>query len=300
MYAVTALHIYKTISSHTGNATKEKELPASFHNVDFAQTHRIYLNQAIRQQREAMMSMSIENVDSIGLTSVLLTIMSSCLLIQQQKQSADDPQPQSEYIFPLQWLTFAAGTAAVYESAFPYVTEDHVMMAYFRSSVPAHLRINDSHLLLRELNVDPFRHLLDFPEPSPDLLIRETDMNPATRLECWRNLSFIGAIWLAVQNKEPEYIICMRVSGFASRCSKAWIQLIRQKQPRAMVILAHYMAMVKFCEGFWWLEGRPEREIPGIKSILQEEWRWAMAWPLAILESPERANLDPRRFVPSR
>ncbi|KIX01048.1 uncharacterized protein Z518_10114 [Rhinocladiella mackenziei CBS 650.93] len=75
------------------------------------------------------------------------------------------------------------------------------------------------------------------------------------------------------------------------------IQLLGQKRPRAMAILANYMAVVKYVDSYWWFKGRAEKEISGISRILPEQWQWALHWPLTILESRENVKRDPRTFM---
>ncbi len=64
-----------------------------------------------------------------------------------------------------------------------------------------------------------------------------------------------------------------------------------------MAILANYMAFVRYIDHYWWFRGRAEKEILGIQQILPQEWQWALRWPLAVLEDPQKAELDPRSFL---
>ena len=36
-------------------------------------------------------------------------------------------------------------------------------------------------------------------------------------------------------------------------------------------------------DNVWWLRGIPEREVRGIASVMPEEWKWTMAWPLNLV-----------------
>ena len=55
---------------------------------------------------------------------------------------------------------------------------------------------------------------------------------------------------------------------------------VRERRPRALVLLAYYFAVLKAVDNVWWIRGVPEREVFGLQAIIPERWQWAMVWPI--------------------
>jgi len=81
----------------------------------------------------------------------------------------------------------------------------------------------------------------------------------------------------------PQAVLQRKVTIFALMASKRFITLLEQRDPRAMVITAYWTAMMKFAEEGWWLRGMAETETNGLASLVPQEWQWAMAWPLQMI-----------------
>lgn len=289
IFAITALYIWMTASS----PRLERErvpIPETFRDVDFAQLHRTYLNECISQQRDALSVLGPENADAVGLTAVLLSIMSTCLL--SNVVDADE----EEYTPPVQWMNMASSVSIIFQASIPFLKNNGVMLIYLKTSMEPNLR--DTDVLLDPANTTVFGRLLEFQEPTNPLLL-QLETNP-TNKEAYRDaLALIGSIHKAILSGEPAYQICMRVVAFGPMVPKPFIHLVGQRRPRALAILANYMAFVKYCDHYWWFRDRAEKEILGIQRVLPPEWQWALRWPLAVLEVSQKAELDPRSFLPA-
>ncbi|KAA8573780.1 hypothetical protein EYC84_005341 [Monilinia fructicola] len=73
-----------------------------------------------------------------------------------------------------------------------------------------------------------------------------------------------------------------RILGFAATVSRRYIELLRQSDPRALVIAACFFAMTRIVDDIWWLQGVAKREVTGIFGLLPEEWWPKMDWPMRI------------------
>ncbi len=281
--AITALYLW-TCEVQQLPESRTVQIPKAFRHVDFSQLHRAYLNLAISEERDALSSLGPSNSDAVGLTSILLSIMSTCLL-------SDTPtSDENEYFPPIQWLTLAGAIQTVFQAAIPFLPEG-AMMLYLRASREPNFR--DKSLLFDPNNVMPFARVLDF-EDSEQPFVNQAETEPTT-YEAYRSaLAVIGSIYNAARAGEPEHYLCMRVVAFGPLVPKSFVRLLAQKRPRAMVILAHYMVFVRYVDSYWWFKGRAEKEILGIQRSLPEKWQWALRWPLAVLSSPEYAKVDPR------
>lgn len=54
-------------------------------------------------------------------------------------------------------------------------------------------------------------------------------------------------------------------SAFGAMSPPKFKQLVSEGHSRAVVILAHYFAIMKAVDDVWWLRGVPEREVFGIQ-----------------------------------
>lgn len=62
-----------------------------------------------------------------------------------------------------------------------------------------------------------------------------------------------------------------------------FVTFLGERRQRAMAIVAHHFALMKVMEQFWWFKDIPEREIHGVRNALQDQWQWAIAWPMQML-----------------
>ncbi|OJJ72164.1 hypothetical protein ASPBRDRAFT_178306 [Aspergillus brasiliensis CBS 101740] len=96
-------------------------------------------------------------------------------------------------------------------------------------------------------------------------------------------VGYLEGLLMAVRMGESGYDIRKRFSSFPSMVPGEFLGLVAQRRPRALVILAYLFALVKGAEDVWWLMGIPEMEVRGIDSILPEEWRGLMRWPVGVV-----------------
>jgi hypothetical protein len=286
VFAVTALYIWVT-SSAPQTESEAVTIPKAFRSVDFAQLHRMYLNRSICLQRDALANLTSENADAVGLTAVLLSTMATCLL----SDNADSEE--SSYTPPVQWLTMHASIAAVFRNAVPFLQPDGPMLRY--AELTENPTFSDTLALFDTENLAPFQKLLDF-RCSEDFIIQDTKPDPLVEDAYVKAVAFLGSVCKALQRPEQRYKICMRVVAFGHTIPRTFIRLLAERRPRALAILANYMAFVKYIEKYWWFRNRAQMEISGIKSILPQHWHWALAWPLAVLQDPRKILLDPRDF----
>ncbi|KIW69547.1 hypothetical protein PV04_05419 [Phialophora macrospora] len=286
VFAVTALYIWVT-SSAPQTENEKVAIPRSLRGVDFAQLHRMYLNRSICLQRDALANLTSENADAVGLTAVLLSTMATCLL----SDNADSGE--SIYTPPVQWLTMHASIAAVFRNAVPFLQPDGPMLRY--AKLTENPTFSDTLALFDTENLSSFQKLLDF-RRSEDCVIEGKKPDPLVEDAYVKAVAFLGSVCKALQWPEQRYRICMRVVAFGHVIPRMFIRLLAERRPRALAILANYMAFVKYIEKYWWFRNRAQKEISGIRSILPPHWHWALAWPLAVLQDPQKILLDPRDF----
>lgn len=66
---------------------------------------------------------------------------------------------------------------------------------------------------------------------------------------------------------------------------QSFLDLVKDRQPRALLILAYFFAMLSKFRHVWWVGDTGEREVHGIATALNAQWRWLLEWPLGIIGS---------------
>jgi hypothetical protein len=66
--------------------------------------------------------------------------------------------------------------------------------------------------------------------------------------------------------------------------SQRFVELMDERRPEALVLLAHYCVLLKKVNSSWWLQGVGERLLMAIDRELGSEWRpwieWALEHPM--------------------
>ncbi|CAN8098666.1 unnamed protein product [Discula destructiva] len=60
--------------------------------------------------------------------------------------------------------------------------------------------------------------------------------------------------------------------AFPATVSKRFVELVEERQPRALAILASFFALLKVLDHVWWLQGMARREVLGIVSLFNSDY----------------------------
>ncbi|MCJ1279139.1 hypothetical protein MMC21_006963 [Puttea exsequens] len=235
--------------------------------TNLARAHRLYLNMATRQQREAISHLSSANADAIFMASLLLSYQSLKLIPQHSTSSPYSP--------PIQWLKMTKAVATIIEAAQPMIRNNSVIALMLAYSTEPDLK--DELAMFNPLYRQPFEALLDWtahPEPELDASIR---------IAYEKTLAYVGGVYRALLNKEPPRAMILRIVCLGVLAPARYIELLERGRPRALAILAHHLALSQAVEEHWWFHGVADRVVVGIQSILPAEWQWAMEWPLSMI-----------------
>lgn len=278
--AISALHLLSDIRSMTCLYARDEDQEAAERvkqtlsntgterSRDLARAHRLYLNTAVRQQREAISSLCSSNADAVFMASLLLSYQSIRLIPDQSTSPSYTP--------PIQWLKMTKAVATIIEAAGPMVQNNSMialMLAY--TTEPD---FKDEKAMFNPLYRKPFEALLDWgrcPEPCLDV---------ETRIAYEKTLAYVGGVYLALLNKEAPRAMIRRIVCLGVLAPTRYIELLEQGRPRALAILAHHLALSQAIEEHWWFHGVADRAVNGIQSILPTEWQWAMEWPLSMIQ----------------
>ena len=267
LLAVAALHLYKL--------DPEK--------IAFRELNRKYFNAAVADQRQAVAILNPDNADALCISASFIAVQALAI-----------PQETSHYSPPSSWIDLVTGHTALFTSAWTWINESNRIMALVNAE-PNIQRWRDKcwqqYPAAFPANLDTvFDAILEFQDPSESL--------DAERISAYKWCkAYIGHTVQWIESEEDPSKIRRVLSAYGATSPPIYKSAIRERQPRALVILAHYFAIIKAVDRVWWLRGIPEREVFGIQSILPERWHWAMAWPIQKLSFYAAAAIPPRNVM---
>ncbi|KAJ0316266.1 hypothetical protein COL5a_011621 [Colletotrichum fioriniae] len=103
-------------------------------------------------------------------------------------------------------------------------------------------------------------------------------------------LKYLGSLYAELVNGFGP-IMTLRVVTWFTFIPKGFVELGREKRPRALIILAHYLMFMKATQNLWWIEGIGDREIAGIVNYLGEGWYEQLATPRMALLLDDRTDI---------
>ncbi|CAM1509208.1 Fc.00g029470.m01.CDS01 [Cosmosporella sp. VM-42] len=91
-------------------------------------------------------------------------------------------------------------------------------------------------------------------------------------------LKYLGSLYSNLKEGLGP-IMNLRIITWFTFLPREFVQLSRERRPRALVIIAHYVAFIKVVQGVWWLEGVGDRSLDDITKYLGTEWHHLFAVP---------------------
>lgn len=239
-----------------------------------AEAHRAYFGMALQGQRKATFNLDDHNSDPACFAAVILATQAFCLL---------QDRPVEPYTLPLDWLHIGRGVSAVWKLNMDRnMDHEHSFIRRYLRATP---HMMDLDFLTHESHREHMPILMDYhPAPSPTS-VPEPPMDDETRRSYEHLASYIAYVSQSIKEHEPKPSITRRLMAVAPISSNRFREVVEAREPRALLILAHYFAL--FVSGgvtdVWWIGDTPVREIRGIYSIMPEDWRPAMRWPMEVI-----------------
>ena len=103
MLAVAALHLVLVPTNRSGPN----------HDFDFERMHRIYLNMATSELRDAILDVNPNNAEALCWTSFQMSYIALALL-------PEDKDPDV-YVVPVRWLSMASAIATMYRATLQWM-----------------------------------------------------------------------------------------------------------------------------------------------------------------------------------
>ncbi|KAJ5629247.1 hypothetical protein N7528_002904 [Penicillium herquei] len=179
----------------------------------------------------------------------------------------------SQYEPPLLWLSVSRGVRTIMKTVFHQFVKSNSKLNPLLLAKPI---IFNQGMSAFKSSTKPFHTILDYDRD-------KEDFDERTLRAYTESIEYIEGMYAAMQSNEPIWVLRKIFTGFPPMMPRRFGELVAEKRPRALVILAYLFALGKRTDDIWWLHGIPEREVRGINSILPIDWQWAMIWPLNLI-----------------
>ncbi|KIN08933.1 hypothetical protein OIDMADRAFT_100460 [Oidiodendron maius Zn] len=270
VYAIAALHQTKT----TGG--QGPSIPSPTAVAMARENHQIYSQLAFQRHHQDLAQISHANVDMLIMTANIMRLIAFVVLSER---------PLVPYMAPLHWLKITKSHAQVFLAAWDLVGDNSsTQTARLIKATPvvwdyderqgADKREGLEHLLQPVLGIDGID---GHDEDQPSL------WDDGVRRAYESTLSYIGGIWQSVQRNDPLGPIGRRLILFPILVEQRFIDLVGEAKPRALVILAHYFALVTIIKSFWFVGNTGLREVRSIAAYLPAHWQGSMELPLRLV-----------------
>ncbi|KAM5349136.1 hypothetical protein ACJ41O_008959 [Fusarium nematophilum] len=251
--------IYMISSLHSGKRSPTDQAAA--------ENCRTYLNMALREHHKDIAQMSPDNVDDVCLTSSMLRVYGFVRLQER---------PLHPYTPPIDWLRITGSSTSVFRRAWDLVKESPQSVALnMIDTISDYLDDNKDQELRQDL-----LHLMRREEPHE---LEET-WDAEVEAAYGEALSYIGGIQKAMNKRDPAGSVGRRVVVFPMLVHRRFVDMVEEQRPRALVILAHYFALLAMLRGFWWIGDAGRREVRAIADVVPNEWGGLLSWPKGVLD----------------
>lgn len=228
-----------------------------------------YLVLALGAQRRAVDSLNNLGVEAACFTSLMILINSFAMLHER----IHDP-----YTPPMPWLEMGKGAGSIIR--FLLDINQNIYATRVKKVIESPPYIWDDPTVSGEANRREFMGVLSRSLASEDIWDDET-------LNAYETtLGYIGSIHKSIQRGEPTFAVCKRIICFPMYIPPRFIDFVQEERPRALVVLAHFFAVVaQVKHPVWWIGDAGPKEIRAIRDVLPRQWWGQMIWPLAMAES---------------
>lgn len=228
--------------------------------------HHEYYSAALQDHAREVAELNEDTYDAVCLTSMFMRLIAD---VNRQQRSLSPYKPPSE------WFNLSRGAMQVFCIARQWDEPDNTSAsARLRERMPF---IFDKKAQFDAANQVPFQYLLD-PVASDDL---QNETAPV-RLAYERVVRYIGGVWLTIDECERSETV-RRLSLMPFLVDAVFGDLLAAARPRALVIIAHYFAILSKFDDIWWIGATGEREVRAVVIILEQPWQELLSLPLQMM-----------------
>lgn len=220
-----------------------------------------YRARAFEGYRKAVEAAEPSTYPALVACSLLVCGLSSQMFL------AEDPKIRHFYI--LNWIVVWRGINTVLRLTSPNILVESGLIDIF-TRPPINLNLSALHipsnLLFMVSSIKPGD------DEYPDVEVY------------YETLKYLGSLYKELKENGFNPILDLRIITYYTFLPPRFIDLARNKRPRALVIIAHHLAFLKLTKKVWWTAGIWDPQILDICEFLGEggsEWDSLLAVPLA-------------------
>ncbi|KAG6002105.1 hypothetical protein E4U21_003457 [Claviceps maximensis] len=210
-----------------------------------------------------------DNAEALFLTATLIAFQATASRIFiKDDADASGGDGTDRYTLPMAWFHAFQGVKTVVSSSWLWIRNSSIVQAVIDSQPSFQLDLNP-------LNpITFFGHLL---ENLDDELAQE----PIDKVTATHQGYFHAVSVLNWAHKNPDAPAAL---AFPASVSRRFVEVVEEKRPRALAILACFFALFRRMDPVWWLEGVSRREVMGLVSLFEtgSSWWRHLEWPIRI------------------
>lgn len=211
------------------------------------------MTRAISQHAKNIRSgITRENAEICFATSTLIAFHSSSTYFPTRAE-----EHGAAPVLPLHWFNHWQGVRVVLAEGW-----DHIKTEDIKSNLLAESASMKSLLLSSSA-----------PSPHPfSFLVADLDRETTDQETQFAYDSAVA--WLA---KAQAHLVMRNVFKFTAVVTSRFIQLLEEKDPKALCICAYFFILMKKLDTIWWLDGAAATEFWNLMTFIPEEWKPLMA-----------------------
>ena len=237
---------------------------------DILNASRRYFNKALEGQSRALPNVHGQRMaEALYVNSVLINFHAFVLA------GAGDEDSGGERLEPFRWLRICSGARIVYETCRAHFAPRSQMFDAVFLSPP---NLADSGVIFDPSNIGILEPLLEWGTDFESISEADKDAYEKTA-------RYIGLIYQKLDEGEEEPLASYRrVLNMPGRCPEHFLDLVDERRPRALAILAYLFAALKIIKSdAWWTNGIAERQVGIIQDLLPKGWRTMIELPLRLV-----------------
>ncbi|TVY91404.1 Sterol uptake control protein, partial [Lachnellula willkommii] len=231
-----------------------------------------YFDRAVSQHRLALGNVEEQDAEAILATAILIC--------HHTWLASNSSTMQEPYVLPLQTYYMARGIRVLFDQMWPSLKGSGYLWyaeqgAGVNDGMPSHF---DPFLMDMQQDLDSLSKTFDEPDVSPEA----KEVYEKTVME-------ITSMYYAISNGTEQHYIQSRIATMPIRLPQLFLELVAQKDVRALALLARNLALLKVVDNIWWLHGTgktqqvAEQAVTGIRNLMPPEWTWTMDWPVQVV-----------------
>jgi hypothetical protein len=170
------------------------------------------------------------------------------------------------------WVKLHRGSLAVIRAVWPWVETGPL------SSVFSPWKGLDTFQLTP---VDPVerKHLNDLAEAWKTHSAYQIPVSPECKEVLETTLQTLRRAF-SLSTYKPEISRLAAMVSWMTLIPEEFLQLMEERVPEALLLVAHYSILLKRLENLWWVKGKAENLLQTIRAALGPEWERWLQWPI--------------------